>query len=156
MRIIIYNDAMNKLFIYFSWTGNGEFLTSELKGYEPHKVEMKKPLKKMNFFRIFRYGFLAGTQKKVPIKEMDLNLSQDDQVVIGSPIWNDRLCNPILTLLSKYDFNKETTQFVLYSGGGKADHAKVQLEKLGFKKEPIILKQPLQNEEATKDALKNL
>ena len=147
---------MNKLFIYFSWTGNGDYLASELKDYEAHKVEMIKPLKKCNFFRIFRFGFLASTEKKLPIKEMELNLSQDDQVVIGSPIWNDRLANPILTLLSKYDFNKETTQFVLYAGGGKADHAKVQLEKLGFKKEPIVLKQPLQNIEATKEALKNL
>lgn len=149
---------MKKLFVYYSWTGNGDYLASILgeKEYETHKVETLKPMKKMNFFRIFHYGFLAGTGKLVKIKDLDLLVNPDDQVVIGSPVWNDRLSNPILTLLKRFEFNKESTQFVLYSGGGKAEHAKTQLEKLGFKKTPIVLKQPLSNKDETIEALKNL
>lgn len=149
---------MKKLFIYFSWTGNGDYIASLLgeKEYETHKVETLKPMKKMNFFRIFKYGYLAATEKKIAIKDIDLIIKDDDEVVIASPIWNDRLSNPILTLLTKFEFNKESTQFVLYSGGGKAEHAKAQLKKLGFKKEAIVLKQPLSNKDETIEALKNL
>ena len=149
---------MKKLFIYFSWTGNGDYIASLLgeKEYETHKVETLKPMKKMNFFRIFCYGFLARTGKMMKIKDFDLVINPEDQVVIGSPVWNDRLSNPILTMLKRFEFNKESTQFVLYAGGGKADHAKVQLEKLGFKKTPIVLKQPLSNKDETIEALKNL
>ena len=150
---------MKKLFVFFSCTGNGDFLASLFgeKEYEIHKVETLKPFKKMNFFRIFHYGFLAGTEKQLPIKDLEsiFNL-EDDEVVIGSPIWNDRLANPTLTLLNRFDFNKEKTLFVLYAGGGKAEHAKTQLKKLGFKKEPIILKQPLAYQDEACEALKDL
>ena len=150
---------MKKLFIYYSNTGNGDYLANLLaeQQFELHKVETIKPMKKMNFFRIFYYGMIAGTGKKLAIKDMELIFNLvDDEVVIGSPIWNDRLSNPVLTLLDKYDFNKETTTFVLYSGGGKAEHAKAQLQKLGFKKAPIILKQPLSNKEDASRAIKDL
>lgn len=150
---------MKKLFIYYSNTGNGDFLASVLaeREFEPHKIETLKPIKKMNFFGIFKYGFLAATKKLIKIKDLEIVFDFDqDEVVIGSPIWNDRLSNPVLTLLSSYGFNKETTQFVLYAGGGKANHAIKQLETFGFKKAPIVLKQPLSDKEASIEALKNL
>ena len=44
---------MAKYFVYFSATGNGDFLASlyETKGYQPVKVETIKPLGKINFFK---------------------------------------------------------------------------------------------------------
>lgn len=150
---------MKKVFAFFSCTGNGDFLSTlfKEKEYEIHKVETLKPFKKMNFFRIFRYGYLAATEKELPIKDLELVFNrEDDEVVIGSPIWNDRLANPVLTLLNRFDFNKDTTLFVLYAGGGKAKHAEAQLKKLGFKREPIILKQPLSYQDDAREALKDL
>ncbi len=145
-----------KYFVYFSASGNGDFIANFLKekGYEIVKVETLKPFGKVNFFRILKYGFRAGAQKKEKIKELNLELKEDDEVVIGSPIWNDRLSTPINTVLDKVEFNKETTKFIVYPAGDKAVKVVGQLEKLGFKNKPIIYQNPLKNQDKIEEALK--
>ena len=145
-----------KYFIYFSASGNGDFIAEYLKelGYTPIKVEMIKPIKKINFFSIMKYGFRAGMNKKEKIKELNLDLNDNDEVIIGSPIWNDKLSTPINTLLDKYSFNKETTNFILYPAGEGTNKSLIQLEKLGFKNKPIVYSNPLKNQEKAKELLK--
>ncbi len=147
-----------KYFIYFSATGNGDFLANILKekGYEPVKVETIKPLGKMNFFRILKYGGQAMTNKKAKIKPLSLELAKDDEVIIGSPIWNDRLSTPINTVLSMFEFDKETTKFILYPAGEGTKKSFKQLEKLGFKKQPLVISYPLKKQDAAKELLKTL
>lgn len=149
---------MKKYFIYYSNSGNGDFVAEALKRSDVSliKVEPKKHIKKMNFFRIIRYGGEAMMKKKMPIQQLDLILDSDDVVAIGSPIWNDRLSTPILTLLDKYEFDKKTTRFVLYSGGGKAAHAEKQIAKMGFEKKAIVLKEPKKYSEEAKVLLKDI
>ena len=144
-----------KYFVYFSASGNGDFIAEYLKelGYTPIKVEMIKPIKKINFFSIMKYGFRAGMNKKEKIKELNLGLKDDDEVVIGSPIWNDKLSTPINTLLDKYSFNKETTNFILYPAGEGTNKSLIQLEKLGFKNKPIVYSNPLKNQDKVKELL---
>ena len=144
-----------KYFVYFSASGNGDFIADLLKekGYEIVKVETLKPFGKVNFFRILKYGFRAGAQKKEKIKEINLELNGEDEVVIGSPIWNDRLSTPINTVLSQIDFNKEATKFVVYPAGDKAIKVVDQLAKLGFKNPPIIYSNPLKNQDKAKELL---
>ena len=145
-----------KYFIYFSASGNGDFIAEYLKelGYTTIKVEMIKPIKKINFFSIMKYGFRAGMNKKEKIKELNLGLKDDDEVVIGSPIWNDKLSTPINTLLDKYSFNKETTRFILYPAGEGTNKSLMQLEKLGFKNKPVVYSNPLKNQDKIKELLK--
>ena len=144
-----------KYFVYFSASGNGDFIAECLKelGYTPIKVEMIKPIKKINFFSIMKYGFRAGMNKKEKIKELNLCLKDDDEVMIGSPIWNDKLSTPINTLLDKYSFNKETTRFILYPAGEGTNKSLMQLEKLGFKNKPIVYSNPLKNQDKVKELL---
>ncbi len=146
----------NKYFIYFSATGNGDFLAECLKTklYTPIKVEMAKPIGKMSFFKILRYGGKAMVNQKAKIKEIDLSLEKDDEVIIGSPIWNDRLSTPINAVLAKFDFNKETTEFVLYPAGSGTKKSLKQLKKLGFTKEPLVITYPLKNQDIAKELLK--
>ena len=147
---------MGKYFVYFSLTGNGDYIASlyEEKGYTPVKVEMVKTPKKVGFFTILKYGGRAMTNKKEKLKEITLNLKEDDEVIIGSPIWNDRLSTPINTILDQFSFNKETTLFVLYPAGEGTKKSLKQIEKLGFKKTPIVITYPLKNKEQTKDKIK--
>ena len=149
---------MKKYFIYYSYTGNGDFVADTLKRSDVSliKIEPKKHMKKINFFRILRYGGEAMFKKKMPIQSLDLELSSDDIVVIGSPIWNDRLSTPILTLLDKYEFDKKTTKFIFYAGGGKADHAEKQIAKMGFERKAIVLKEPKKYNEEAKLLLKDI
>lgn len=144
-----------KYFIYFSASGNGDFIADYLKdkGYTPVKVEMVKPIKKVGFFFILKYGGRAGFNKKEKIKELNLDLKEDDEVIVGSPIWNDRLSTPINTVLNQLELDKETTRFVVYPAGEKAVKVLKQLEKLGFKNPPIIYSYPLKNKEKIEKVL---
>ena len=147
-----------KYFIYFSWSGNGDYIASFLKerGYEPVKVETLKPLGKVNFFRILKYGFKAMGNKKTPIKEIDLELKEDDQVIIGSPIWNDRLSTPINSVLGQFNFNKENTKFILYPAGEETNKSFKQILDLGFIEKPIVYAHPLKSQEKAVEILKDL
>ena len=147
-----------KYFVYFSASGNGDFIANFLKeiGFEIVKVEILKPFGKVNFFRILKYGFRAGAQKKEKIKDINLDLKEDDVVVIGSPIWNDRLSTPINTVLDQIVFNKETTKFVVYPAGEKANKVFEQIEKLGFKNKPFVYSNPSKNQDKINDILSYL
>lgn len=138
-----------KYFIYFSVSGNGDLIAEYLKEkeYTPVKVEMIKPIKKVGFFTILKFGFRAGLQKKEKIKEINIDLKEDDEIIIGSPIWNDRLSTPINALLDKISFDKENTKFILYPAGEGTKKSLVQLEKLGFKQSPIIYSNPKKNQD---------
>lgn len=149
---------MSKYFIYYSATGNGDFLAELLKeaGYESVKVEMVKPMGKVGFFKIIHFGGQAMLNKKAKIQEVNLALNADDQVVIGSPIWNDRLSTPINSVLAKFDFNKKTTQFVLYPAGESTKKSLEQLKKLGFVNEPVVISYPLKKQEQAKELIKKI
>ena len=154
--MIIGELIMKKLFVYFSSSGNGEFLASLFleKGYETIKVETLKPIGKMNFFKMIKLGGTTISKKGIEIKDIDLQINEDDVVVIGSPIWNDRISSPIKAFLNKFELNKDTTQFVLYSAGGDGKHAFKQLEKMGFKNIPLLIKSVKKNPDLAKNAIK--
>ena len=147
---------MSKYFIYFSASGNGDFLAKmfEEKGYQPVKVEMVKPIKKIGFFSIMKYGFRAGLNKKEKIKEIKIDLKEDDEVIIGSPVWNGKLATPINTVINKLAFNKETTSFIVYPAGEEAKKVNNQLQKLGFKKTAVVYPHPLKSPEKFEELFK--
>lgn len=149
---------MNKYFIYFSLTGNGDYLASELKqsGYTPIKVEMKKKIKKVGFWFILRYGGRATFNKKEKIQPLNIDLKEDDVVVIGSPIWGDKISTPINAVLKQLSLNKDTTRFVLYPAGEGTKKSLQQLAKLGFTQEAIVISNPLKKMEEAKELLKKL
>ena len=147
-----------KYFLYFSLTGNGDNLAEQLKekGYEPIKIEMVKTPKKVGFFTILKYGGRVMFKKKEKLKEYKIDLQPDDLVIVGSPIWNDRLSTPISTVLSQLDLNKETTKFILYPAGLTTSKSFEQIKKLGFLLEPLVVPYPLKYIEETKQLIKDL
>ena len=149
---------MRKFFIYYSLTGNGKFLASVLEqhGYIPVQLEMKKEIKKVGFFTILKYGGRAMFNKKEKLKPYYHEFEEGDEFIIGSPIWNDRLSTPILTLLKEQFFDKEKTQFILYPAGEGTKKSKKQLMKLGYTKEPLVINQPLKDENKTKELINEL
>lgn len=145
-----------KYFIYYSATGNGDFLASLYKeaGYEIVKVETEKPFGKVGFFKILKFGGRAMQNKREKIKPINVQINEDDLVVIGSPVWNDRLSTPINSVIDALPLNKETTKFVLYPAGQTTNKSLVQLNKLGFKEEPLVISNPLKNQEKAKEIIK--
>ena len=144
-----------KYFLYFSFTGNGDYLASlyQEAGYTPVKVELKKPVKKVGFWTILKYGGRAGFNKKEKLKPLNVEFKNEDEVIIGSPIWNDRLCTPITTILRQMEFNKENTLFVLYPAGEGTKKSLKQILKYGYTREPIVISNPLKNQDKVKELL---
>ena len=138
---------MKKIFIYFSETGNGDVVADYLKdnGYEIRKVEAKKKLPKVMFFQMMVGGFQAAINKKPKLLDFDTNIDKYDEVVIGSPIWFDRLAAPTNTMLDKINLSDKKVSFILYSGGGTNIKGNKKINEL-FKDVKIIeLKQPNNN-----------
>ena len=144
-----------KYFVYFSNSGNGDLLADILKeyGYKIVKVEPVKPIGKVGFFKMMKYGFAAMRNKKAKIKEVDLSLKDDDLVVIGSPIWNDRLATPINAILDVYSFDKKSTRFILYPAGNDTSKSLKQLKDLGFEKEAVVVPNPKKYKDAANKLL---
>ena len=138
---------MKKLFIYYSFTGNGDLIAKKLeKTCDIRKVKPKKELPKSFFLQMMVGGYKAMTNYKDKLIDFDNNIDNYDEIIIGSPIWNDRLSTPIATALDYLDLNNKKVTFVLYSGSGHANTA-VEFIKNNYKNARIIeLQQPIKNE----------
>ena len=106
---------MNKLFIYYSLTNNGDKVADYYKdkGYDIRKIEVKKKLPKIFFFRIMTGGFKALINYKEKLINFDNNIDNYNEIIIGSPIWFDRLSTPVRTALNKLNLENKTIHFVL-------------------------------------------
>ena len=144
---------MKKLFIYYSYSGNGELIKdylSENLDFEIRSIKPKKSLPKSFFFGVLVGGFLSGINHKAKLKEYDKDISAYDYILIGSPIWNSKLSCPINTLLEEIDLKNKKFDFLLYSSSGDIN----KIEKTINKKYPLSkvysVKEPKKNSEYTK------
>ena len=137
---------MKKLLIYYSLSGNGDFVAEQYKeqGYDIRKVETVKGLPKVFFFAMLSGGFQAGINKKAKLKEFDYDISNYDEVVIGSPIWNVRFTPAINTILANLKINNQKLSFVFYAGSGEGKKALKRLQKEYPHSSYVFLKQPKQ------------
>ena len=137
---------MKKLFIYYSLTNNGDVVADYFKekGYEIKKVITKYKYPKNKFLMIMTGGYKATFNKKDKLLDFNINVNDYDKIVIGSPIWNDRLSAPINSVINILDLNNKDLSFVLYCLSGEANHAKEKINKL-YRINPIILKEPKNN-----------
>ena len=133
-----------KLFIYYSYYGNGDVVASYLKEkeYEIRKVNAKLKLSKMFFFAIMKGGFLATINKKPQLIDYNNDVSKYDEIYIGSPIWNGRLAPAINTVLKQTNLNDKKLTFILYSGSMSGPKADKKINKLYPNAKIIHLQEP--------------
>ena len=146
---------MNKLFIYYSLTGNGDAVASILssEGIKTIRIETATPLPKSKFPMLLVGGFKALINYKDKLVDFDNNIKDYDEILIGSPIWFDRLCSPINALLDMLELGNKKITFILYSGSGKASKAVKKITKMYSKNRIILLKEPKNNIEGNKELL---
>lgn len=135
---------MKKLFIYYSYTGSGDIVAKKMeeKGYEIRKVETVKSLPKSFFWGMMVGGFQAGMKKKAPLKEFDKDISNYDEVVLGSPIWNGSFSPALNSLVSILDLSNKKLSFIFYAGSGEGPKAVKRLEKEYPNVPYVFLKEP--------------
>ena len=139
---------MKKLFIYYSLSGNGDLVAKKLKdgGYDIRKVEAKYKLSKNLFLACIKGGCHALFGKKPKLINYDNDVSDYDEIYIGSPIWNSRFACPINTVLKKTDLSNKKLNFILYSGSGEGKKALKKINKKYPNANEVFLKQPKSNE----------
>ena len=148
---------MRKIFIYYSLTGNGDIVSNYLKGkgIEVRKVVTKEELPKNFILRIMSGGYKAMTLYKDKLDGFNHDISEYDEVIIGSPIWNGRLSSPINTVLDKLDLDNKKITFILYSGSGESKGASKRIKKEYPSAKIINIKNPLNNKEDMISKLEN-
>ena len=139
---------MKKIFIYYSLTNNGDVVSDLFRdnGYDIRKVVTKKKYPKSKFLMIMTGGYKATFNKKDRLLGFDEEIKNYDKVVIGSPIWNDRLSAPINSVISLLDLKDKEVSFVFYSASGNGNHAQEKVKEL-FNAKSIVLKEPKKNKE---------
>lgn len=144
---------MKKLFLYCSYTGNGEIVSGVFKSheYDLRKVREKKKMPKSFFWSMIVGGFRASIHSKGKLVDYNNDISSYEEIVVGGPIWNARLNPTTNSILKETDFTNKKLSFVLYSGSGTGKKAEKKIKKLFPKANIIFLKEPKKyNEELEK------
>lgn len=135
---------MNKIFIYSSFTGNGDFVSKEFidAKYEIRKVVEKKKFPKSFFWSVMTGGFRAGLGLKGKLVNYDKDVSKFKKIVVGSPIWNGRFPPTINSVLKQTDLSNKDLTFVFYSGSGEGKKAEARVKKKFPTAKILFLKEP--------------
>ena len=142
---------MNKIFIYYSLSGNGDSVANYLmnKGIDIRKVLLKKEFPKSKFGSIMKGGFLASINYKSKLLDFNSDISSYNHIIIGTPIWNSRISTPINTVLSKLDLTNKELTFILYSASGSDNKAMERINKEYPNANIINLREPKKNDFAS-------
>ena len=140
---------MKKLFIYFSLSGNGDLVAEHLKnkGYDIRKVEEKHKPSKIFFLRVLGGGFRAGLGLKGKLINYDNDISNYEEIVLGSPIWNGKFPPAINSVIAQTDFTNKKMTILFYSGSGEMPKAVKKVYKLFPDATIINLKEPKSHEQ---------
>ncbi len=135
---------MKKLLLYSSFTGNGDSVSKEFEkaGFELRKAVEKKKFPKSFFWSVMSGGFRAGFGLKGKLVNYDKDVSNFDQIVIGSPIWNGRFPPVMNSVLKETNFEGKELTFVFYSGSGEGKKAEARVKKEFPSAKIIFLKEP--------------
>lgn len=144
---------MKKIFIYYSMYGNGDLISDiyKEKGYDIRKVISKVNYPKKMFPLMMIGGFKALFKIKDKLVDFDNNIDNYDEIVIGTPIWFDRVSAPINSVLKVLNLSNKKVSFILWSASGNATKAVERISK-EYNTNITILKEPKKN----KDELKKI
>jgi flavodoxin len=136
---------MNVIFVYYSATGNGDAIAQYFRerGHAYLKIDTAKPLGKMNFFKMLKYGKRAIDEKAEELAPYTFDANQYDEVILGSPIWGGRIATPMLTFIKNNPSLKDKVTFALfYSMSGNSKKAPQQLLKYCPNAKSVSLESP--------------
>ena len=135
---------MIKVFIYYSYTGNGNIVADKIKekNIDLRPITPKKPLPKSFLGGMLTGGFLAGIKAKTPLLDFDSDISAYDEIIIGSPIWNARVASPINTVLDTLKGTDKKISFIFYAGSGTGKKAAKRINKEFPDAKVLFLQEP--------------
>lgn len=111
---------MKKLVIYYSLEGNTHFLAESIADCINADILRLKPKKdiKNNKLKYLIGGKQASTKKKPELHSYDINPTEYELIIIGTPVWAFNMTPAVRSFLHKEHFkNKKIGLFITNRGG---------------------------------------
>jgi len=96
------------LIVYYSLTGNTQFIAETIRDTIKADILELKPVKELNPSSSMKYmwgGFQATMKKKPELNEIDKNPLDYDLLFLGTPVWAWTYSPPLRSFLSMYDLS---------------------------------------------------
>ncbi len=139
------------LIVYYSLTGNTQFIAEALRDTIEADILELKPIKelKAGSGTRFMWGGYQSTMKKKPkLMDFDINPLEYDLIILGTPVWAWNISPPMRSFLSKFDLTgKKVALWMCHAGDGvKAMERFKEALKNANIVESISFQQPLKKE----------
>ena len=138
------NTDSKTLIVYYSYSGTTERVARHLQNLTNgtlYEITLKKPYTGSSNDVSDRVFKERDDQKMPELKDNLPNLTKYDTIYIGTPVWNDRLSNPVLSYLQQTDFQNKTVYpfwtYITNEGSSEDDYK--QLTKNATLKEGLGL-----------------
>lgn len=141
---------MKTLIVYYSLTGNTKWLANKIADSIPCsdvfeiKINSNTLIpKRLNYFW-YSVHTLIGLD--MSINQLELDLSQYDNVIIGGPVWLNRAASPLRTFLKQVDLDGKKLHGFCTSASGYSKSFFDDIRRFSFKKKlesTLSVKEPL-------------
>jgi len=113
---------MKTLVVYYSRTGTTRKVAEAIAGILRCDIEEVVDTKKRSgILGWLRSGRDAGSKKLTTIEKIKMHPNLYDVVIIGTPVWNNKMSTPIRTYISEYrEHFKEVAFFCTQDGSENA------------------------------------
>jgi len=143
-----------KLIVYYSLTGNTQFIAETLRDSIEADILELKPIKELNADSGTRFmwgGYQSTMKKKPKLMDFDINPLEYDLVILGTPVWAWNISPPMRSFLSKFDLTgKKVALWMCHAGDGvKAMIRFKEVLKSANIIDSISFQQPLKNDSDT-------
>lgn len=111
---------MKNLIVYYSYEGNCEEITKAIKeqiNADVLKLIPKNEKKTKSLFRFFWGGIQVYMTKKPKLEKYNIDLTEYDNIIIGSPCWFGTYAPPINTFLSENKIKDKNIYLFVCNGG---------------------------------------
>ena len=110
------------LIVYYSLTGNTQFIAESLRDTIEADILELKPIKELNpeSGTKFMWGGFQSTMKKKPeLMDFNINPLEYDLIILGTPVWAWNISPPMRSFLSMFDLSsKKVALWMSHAGDG--------------------------------------
>ena len=129
------DKKMKKLIVYYSLTGNCDYVAEKIsKNIDADVVKLipKKLYPDKGFKKYFWCGKSAVMNEEVELEKYNIDFDKYNQIIFGTPVWAGTFAPPLRTFINdnkKQIINKKISLFVC-CGGGNTDKTINRLKEL--------------------------
>lgn len=114
---------MRTAIVFYSLDGNTRLAAcglAERLGADVFEIRTVKPYPAKGPLKILVGGKDATFDRRPAIQPLDIDFATYDQVVLGTPVWADKVAAPINTFLKGRDLGEKHLALLISSAGGDA------------------------------------